>query len=140
MSAQAENFQSECVLELLKNRKDFVRLRTGKRFSTKHFTVQSGSSDTGSAPDTCRVGFTVTTKVGNAVERNRIKRRRRSIAQEVFPVCGKPGQDYALIAKRKCLTGSHDAIIKDLKQALDHLHVNRAKGSKRLGKNPNTNR
>ncbi len=130
MSAQTDNSTTQCGLEWLKNRRDFLRLRSAKRFSTSHFTLQSGVGGDCSSPEACRVGFTVTTKVGNAVERNRIKRRLRSAARQVFPNSGKPGQDYALIAKRKCLTGPYEAIVRELTQALDHLHANRAKGSK----------
>src|SRR5690606_19567305 len=46
-----------------------------------------------------RVGFTVTRKVGNAVERNRAKRRLRAAAAEVLPRLGRAGTDYVVIGR-----------------------------------------
>jgi len=47
-----------------------------------------------------RIGFTVSRKVGNAVRRNRVKRRLRSVARTVLPQAGRPGYDYVLIGRR----------------------------------------
>ena len=46
-----------------------------------------------------RVGFTVTTKIGNAVVRNRMKRRFRSLARELLPSLGIAGSDHVLIGR-----------------------------------------
>ena len=46
-----------------------------------------------------RVGFTVTKKIGNAVVRNRMKRRFRSLARELLPVLGIAGSDHVLIGR-----------------------------------------
>ena len=48
---------------------------------------------------TMRVGFTVTKKIGNAVVRNRMKRRFRALAREVLPVRGVRGADHVLIGR-----------------------------------------
>ena len=47
-----------------------------------------------------RVGFTVTRKIGNAVVRNRMKRRLRSLARELLPTLGLPGADHILIGRQ----------------------------------------
>ena len=47
-----------------------------------------------------RVGFTVTKKIGNAVERNRIKRRMRVAARHVLATNGRVAHDYVMIGKR----------------------------------------
>lgn len=46
-----------------------------------------------------RVGFTVTKKIGNAVVRNRMKRRLRALARELLPVGGVRGADHVLIGR-----------------------------------------
>lgn len=48
---------------------------------------------------TMRLGITVTKKIGKAVVRNRMKRRFRALAREVFPVAGIPGADHVLIGR-----------------------------------------
>ncbi|PZX12262.1 ribonuclease P protein component [Palleronia aestuarii] len=54
-----------------------------------------------------RVGFTCSKKVGNAVARNRAKRRLREIARLVLPDSGQAGWDYVLIGRRDA-TGNRD--------------------------------
>ena len=46
-----------------------------------------------------RIGFTVTRKIGNAVVRNRMKRRFRSLARELLPSLGIAGSDHVLIGR-----------------------------------------
>lgn len=65
-----------------------------------------------------RVGFTVTRKVGNAVQRNRVKRRLRAAAGEVFARQGRPGTDYVVIGRAATLTRPYDALRRDLEQAI----------------------
>lgn len=47
-----------------------------------------------------RIGITVTKKIGNAVVRNRMKRRFRALAREILPVAGIPGADHVLIGRQ----------------------------------------
>ncbi len=71
-----------------------------------------------------RVGFTVTKKIGNAVCRNRIKRRFREAARQVLPELGRPGTDYVLIARPGAADRPFDALLDDLRGAL----IDRANG------------
>ncbi|MEL7428717.1 MAG: ribonuclease P protein component [Pseudomonadota bacterium] len=104
----------------LKKRRDFLRLRNSKRSQSKNFTVQGGlSSD---PKDTIRVGFTVTTKIGNAVVRNRIKRRLRQVANSVLPIKGLRGFDYVVIARRAALRAEFAEMTAQFASALDHIH------------------
>jgi ribonuclease P protein component len=49
---------------------------------------------------TLRVGYTVTKKIGNAVVRNRMKRRLRALAAELLPIAGLAGADHVLIGRQ----------------------------------------
>ena len=68
-----------------------------------------------------RVGFTVTKKVGNAVVRNRVKRRLRAAAAEVFPRRGRSGTDYVVIGRLGTLSRPYEALCADLEQAIAKL-------------------
>jgi ribonuclease P protein component len=72
--------------------------------------------------DTVRVGFTVTKKVGDAVRRNRAKRRLREVARAVLPLYGVGGTDYVLIGRDGTLTRPFADLIADLKTALRKVH------------------
>lgn len=65
-----------------------------------------------------RVGFTVTKKIGNAVIRNRLKRRFRALAREVLPASGLSGADHVLIGRPGGLTREFDQLRADLLKAL----------------------
>jgi ribonuclease P protein component len=68
-----------------------------------------------------RVGFTVTRKVGNAVARNRAKRRLRAAAAEIFPRLGRVGTDYVVIGRVATLTRPFESLRADLEQAIRRL-------------------
>jgi ribonuclease P protein component len=65
-----------------------------------------------------RVGFTASRKVGNAVARNRAKRRLRSAAASILLRKGRPGNDYVLIARASTIDRPYEALIADLEVAL----------------------
>ena len=71
--------------------------------------------------DDPRVGFTVTRKVGNAVERNRARRRLRAAAADVLSQGAKRGHDYVLIARRETLRRDFADLLADLAGALRTL-------------------
>ena len=70
-----------------------------------------------------RLGFTCSKKVGNAVARNRAKRRLRAAAAEVVPHDGRDGWDYVLIGRKLATaTRSFQALLDDLRMALRVVH------------------
>ena len=73
-----------------------------------------------------RVGFTCSKKVGNAVARNRAKRRLREVARALLPEHGKPGWDYVLIG-RPDVTATRDfaEMRAELASAVDAVHSRR---------------
>ena len=72
-----------------------------------------------------RAGFTVTKKIGNAVVRNRIKRRLRSLVRQVLPVAGSAGADHILIGRSDALVRQFAVLALDLKGALKRCGVAR---------------
>jgi ribonuclease P protein component len=65
-----------------------------------------------------RVGFTVTKKIGNAVIRNRIKRRFRALAREVIPERGIGGADHVMIGRSAAIDREYSVLRQDLERAL----------------------
>ena len=65
-----------------------------------------------------RVGFTVTKKIGNAVVRNRMKRRLRALARELLPVAGVPGADHVLIGRADGVERPYAKLRAELSKAL----------------------
>jgi len=70
---------------------------------------------------TMRVGFTVTKKIGNAVVRNRMKRRFRALARETLPELGIPGADHVLIGRAGGMERDYASLTSELKRALKKL-------------------
>lgn len=107
----------------LNKRADFVRASNASRASAPAFGVQGRLRAGTEAAGGIRIGFTCSKKVGNAVARNRAKRRLRAVARTVLPQAGLPGWDYVLIG-RPGLTATHDfaAMQIDLRAALARLH------------------
>lgn len=68
-----------------------------------------------------RVGITVSRKVGNAVARNRARRRLRALAAETLPRHAKAGHDYVLIGRKGTLARPYDRLRDDLATALAKL-------------------
>ena len=75
------------------------------------------------ATDDIRVGFTCSKKIGNAVARNRAKRRLREISRLTLPFKGRKGWDYVLIGKCEVTaTRNFQVLLADIKYALKRVH------------------
>ena len=120
----------------LRKRRDFVAMRSGQRQHNRAFVLQAlaRTVEARASDANCRVGFTVTKKLGNAVIRNRIKRRLRAIAAITLISAGKPAYDYVLIGKKDALRANFATMSDELGHALKKLHGNSPKISKPAGK------
>ena len=70
-----------------------------------------------------RVGFTVSRKVGNAVVRNRVRRRLREIARQVIPEAARADHDYVLVGRQGALGRDFLAMRAELQEALRRLKI-----------------
>lgn len=90
------------ALEQMRKRRDFLAAARGRVARRSGFVLQGRprSPDEEADADAVRIGFTCSKKVGNAVARNRAKRRLREIARLDLPGLARPGWDYVLIGRR----------------------------------------
>jgi ribonuclease P protein component len=103
-------------IEVIQKRADFLRASRAPRVAMPGFVIQIRPRGD-DAP--MRVGFTCSKKVGNAVARNRAKRRLREIARLILPQHGDAGTDYVLIGRNE-KTDARDFqdLLADLRTAL----------------------
>ncbi len=109
----------DCKLGRLKKRSEFLYVRNGRYQVRPTVIIQiRGNSERKSG---INVGFTATKKIGNAVVRNRCKRRLRELARALLPVHGRPGFDYVFIARVKTAQANWLDLQKDVEKALLRL-------------------
>ena len=107
----------------LTKRADFLRAAQARKVGTPAFLLQARQRRGDEGAEGVRVGFTCSKKVGNAVARNRAKRRLREIARAVLPVDGRPGWDYVLVGRAEATASlPFDQLKADLSRALRTLH------------------
>lgn len=113
----AEHPQQDAKLRRLKRRSQFLRAARGNRAGRSAFGLQAIAV----REDDAGIGFTVTKKVGNSPERNRMKRRLRAAAA----ACAgdfKPGHDYVLLARREALSQPFAKLVADLGGLIIRVH------------------
>ncbi|MBS1301463.1 ribonuclease P protein component [Loktanella sp. SALINAS62] len=105
----------------MKKRRDFVAASHARRFGTPGIHLQG--RDRGDDDPTVRVGFTCSKKVGNAVARNRAKRRLREVARLTLHDHARPGWDYVLVGRAGTTAAlPFTQLQSDLRRALRKVH------------------
>jgi ribonuclease P protein component len=108
-------------IERITKRPDFLRANTGKKCVTSVAILRVIPSAQ-TKPRLCRVGFTVSSACGNAVTRNRIKRRLRAAVAKLWPNQAREGFDYVLIGRAGSEKSEYQTIVNELSKALQKLH------------------
>ncbi len=107
-------------LETLRHRPDFLKAASARRQGTPGFMLQARDR---SDDQPTRVGFTASKKIGNAVLRNRAKRRLRAVARAVLTSLARPGWDYVLVARPQAtVSRPFTDLVADLTSALASVH------------------
>jgi len=118
------------AVERLRRRSDFRAAAGGVRASASTFVLQARRrADAGVA----RVGFTVSKQVGNAVERNRVRRRLREIVRLTAEGALRPGYDYVLVGRRAALALPFGEMMRQLDQAFIKIHASAREGTGSAG-------
>lgn len=115
-------------LGMLKKRSEFLYVRDGFYSAKGGVVVQMRENAIRSG---IGMGFTATKKIGNAVTRNRAKRRLREAARALLPEFGVPGHDYVLIARNSTTAREWTDLLDDTRKALITLshRISDAKGT-----------
>jgi ribonuclease P protein component len=107
----------------LRKRADFLRAARGIRRVEGAITLETCPTPQAEAlPGRLRVGFTASKKIGNAVTRNRAKRRLRAAASQLLPLLGRGGHDYVLVARGTTVARPFPALLSDITTALKAAH------------------
>ena len=124
----------------LKTRPEYLRVRGGRRCQNVAFILEAkpraGSSVAYSqdpslkdvattrdrAPSGPRFGFTITKKIGNAVTRNRIRRRLKHALSQLADDFANPDYDYVVVGRRRAATQPYSDLKKDLERCLQRVH------------------
>ena len=123
------------ALHTLRVRREFLAVAKGDKQVRRGLVLQARQRDvnpktdldaasdpTNDADTAIRFGLTATKKIGNAVIRNRTRRRLRVLAHEILSAHGQPGYDYVLIGRAATKHRTWDGLRTDLRSALKKLH------------------
>jgi len=110
-------------MERLRQRADFLAAAAGAKAPVSGFVLQAlDRREDGPV----RVGFTVSRKVGNSVERNRVRRRLREVVRLAPSASLHDGHDYVLIGRRAALALPFERLVEDFSRALGRVHGGKA--------------
>jgi ribonuclease P protein component len=107
-------------MERLRQRADFLAAASGIKAPSTAFVLQARDRRDQKPP---RFGFTVSKRVGNAVERNRVRRRLREIVRLWAPTWVRAGHDYVLVGRRAALNLPFDRMTRDFEGAFRRVHA-----------------
>ena len=105
-------------LQTIKSSKDFQLAKKGFFVRSHSFLIQAYQSEA----KLIRVGYTVSKHNGNAIIRNKIKRRLRSLTREILSVEGKLNWNYVIIGKKNALNEDFINLKQEFQIALKNIH------------------
>ena len=121
-------------IDRLTKRAEFLACAKGRAIGRGSIFIQILP---GADPTAIRAGFTATKKIGNAVIRNRCKRRMRELARALLPLHGKAGHDYVFVARTGLPERAWERLLDDTKNALISLGAGEGQdGSERRPQRP----
>lgn len=115
------------ALHTLRVRREFLAVAKGDKQVRRGLVLQARARQPDTNDAAIRFGLTATKKIGNAVIRNRTRRRLRVLAREILSAHGQPGYDYVLIGRAATKHRTWDSLRTDLRSALTQLHGRRNK-------------
>ena len=125
------NFESEEKSQMhlsgaLRRRRDFLFVQhKGVRQVMTHFILQAAVKPASTALQPAlsyRTGVTASKKVGNAVARNRAKRRMRALFRKLECDHAPPGTDYVLVARHSLVQAAWTELVADFSIAAKRIH------------------
>ena len=106
-------------MKTIPSRAGFLAARSnGEKALSRGLVIQAIESDVSQ----WRIGLTATKKIGNAVKRNRARRRMRALARGYLVPLAQPGTDYVLIARHDTVNADWQDMAKGLQKAIHYLH------------------
>ena len=128
------------ILRTLKSRPEFLAVRGGRRSSTPAFLIEMKERPGGpNSAEGARFGFTITKKIGNAVTRNRIRRRLKAAFAANAGEHARTTCDYVIVARIAALDRPFASLLEDVARAFTSLHDN-AKRSRTNNERPPSRR
>ena len=113
-------------MKTIPSRAGFLAARSkGGKALARGLVIQAVARDS----DDWRVGLTASKKIGNAVTRNRARRRMRALARDRLSPLARNGIDYVLIARHDTVTANWQDLAKGLQKAIRYLHRTIANGT-----------
>ncbi|TRD12762.1 ribonuclease P protein component [Erythrobacter insulae] len=110
------------MLHILTKRSDFLSANKGLRNARAGFVLLTRPND----GKGMRFGITVTKKIGNAVIRNRMKRRFRELIKEALPQSGLADHDHVLIGRAGGVERDYHTMAQELDKALSRAREGRS--------------
>ena len=114
---------SRKALEHIRVRREFLAAAKAEKQVRRGFVLQARRRGD---EQPARLGLTATKKIGNAVIRNRTRRRLRALADDLFPKYAHSGYDYVLVGRVHTPHRAWADLQHDLKSALKAIHADPA--------------